>query len=190
MTKKEKQYDEEGRVIRINKEAEKRKRNEIKDFVKELLLLSADKYSDLPIDNRLQAALIEGKRLTGNAHKRHLSFLVRLVHEQGYATIQAAYERIHHPFRNDPSKIRETENFRERLIAGDKTVINELLAKFAEVDIQYLRQLARNADKETTAERKRLSEQAEQNGLVFDGKVKPTKSSKLLYQYIFKLELL
>lgn len=190
MKKKEKQYDEEGRVIRINKEAEKRKRNEIKLFVKELLDLSADKYSDLPIDERLRMALIEGKRLSGNAYRRHLSFLVRLVHEQGEEAIKVAYERIHHPYRNDPSKIRETENYRDRLIANDQDVINELLAKFAEVDIQYLRQLARNANKEKVSQINVQSEQVEQNGVVFDGKVQPTRSSKLLYQYLFKLELL
>lgn len=190
MVKKEKQYDEDGLVIRVNKEEEKRVREEIKTFVKMLLGLSADKYSDLPIDERLRAALIEGKRLTGNAHKRHLSFLVRLVHEQDFDAIRSAHERVHHAFRNDPSKIRETESYRDRLIDGDKAVINELLAKFADVDIQYLRQLSRNSGKEKAAEIKRLSEQAEQNGSVFDGNMKPTKSSKLLYQYLFKLELL
>lgn len=190
MGKKDRQYDEDGLVIRINKEEEKRIRDEIRHFVKMLLDLSADKYSDLPIDERLRAALIEGKRLTGNAHKRHLSFLVRLVHEQGFDVIRTAHERIHHAFRNDPGKIREIENYRDRLIDGDKTVINELLEKFAEVDIQYLRQLARNAGREKAAEIKRLTEQAEQNGTAFEGKIKPTKSSKLLYQYLFKLELL
>lgn len=190
MKKKEKQYDEEGRVIRVNKEAEKRKRNEIKVFVKLLLDLSADQYGDLPIDERLRMALIEGKRLTGNAYRRHLSFLVRLVHEQGEESIRAAYERVHHPFRNDPSKIRETENYRDRLIAGDKDVISELLVTFADVDIQYLRQLARNANKEKTEQIKRLSIQAEQNSLPFEGHAKPTKSAKLLYQYLFKLALL
>lgn len=189
MSQKIKQYDEDGLVIRINKEEEKRVREEIRSLVKKLLALSADKYSDLPIDNRLRDALVEGKRLTGNAHKRHLSFLVRLVHEQGFADIRTAHERIHHGVRTDPHKIRETENYRDRLLDGDKSVIDELLARFTDVDIQYLRQLARNANKEKTAELKRLSEQAAQSGTDFDGTIKPTKSSKLLYQYLFKLEL-
>ncbi len=154
--------------------------------------LANDKYTDLPIDDRLHQALEEGKRLTGNAHKRHLSFLVRLVHEQGYEAIRNAHERVHHAFRNDPTKIHMTESYRDRLIEGDKTVINELLEKFADVDIQYLRQLARNAKKEQLAEIERLKAQAEQNGVPFDESkaIKVTKSSKLLYQYLFKLELL
>ncbi len=193
MGKQDKQYDEDGLVIRTNKEDEKRKREAIKTFVKEqLLALSNDKYAVLPLDNTLQAALIEAKRLSGNAYKRHLAFLVRLVYEQDFAAIQAAFARIHHPYRNDPGKIREIEHYRERLIAGDKAVINELLAKFAQVNIQYLRQLARNAGKERQAERQRLIDMAAQGGEPFDENqpVKPTKSAKLLYQYLFKLELL
>ncbi len=192
MSKKDRQYDEDGLVIRTNKEAEKRKREEIKEFVKELLKLADNKYSDLPIDERLRLALTEGKRLTGNAHKRHLSFLVRLVHEQNYEAIRAVYERLHHAFRNDPTKIHHIECYRDRLIDGDKKVIDELLAIFAEVDVQYVRQLARNAKKEKTNELKRLREQAEKNNLLFDKSkpIKITKSSKLLYQYLFKLELL
>lgn len=190
MGKKDRQYDEEGFVIRTNKEEEKRKREEIKIFVKGLLKLANDKYVDLPIDERLRLALEEGKRLTGNAYKRHLSFLVRLVHEQDFDAIRNAHERVHHGVRNDPSKIRATENYRDRLIDGDKSVIDELLAKFADVDVQYLRQLARNAGKEKNTALKRLSEQAKQNGTVFDGSVPATKSSQLLYQYLFKLELL
>lgn len=192
MGKQDRQYDEDGLVIRTNKEEEKRKREEIKAFVKELLKLANDKYADLPIDNILRAALEEGKRLTGNAYKRHLSFIVRLVHEQDFDHIVTVYERIHHPYRNDPGKIREVEHYRDRLIAGDKAVINELLGKFADVDIQYIRQLSRNVGKEIETERKRLKEMAAKGGAPFDENqvIKPTKSSKLLYQYLFKLELL
>lgn len=192
MGKQDRQYDEDGLVIRINKEEEKRKRDEIKVFVKELLKLANDKYTGLPIDKTLRGALAEGKRLTGNAYKRHLAFIVRLVSEQDFEHIVAVYERIHHPYRNDPGKIREVENYRDRLITGDKAVINELLGKFADVDIQYVRQLARNVGKEIEADRQRLRDLSSKGGLPFDEDtaIKPTKSSKLLYQYLFRLELL
>lgn len=192
MGKQDREYDEDGLVIRTNKEEEKRKRETIKAFVKELLKLANDKYADLPIDSTLRNALEEGKRLTGNAFRRHLSFIVRLVHEQGFEQIIAAYERIHHPYRNDPGKIREIEHYRDCLIHGDKNVINDLLSKFADVDIQYIRQLSRNASKEEAAERQRLRNLSDQGGVPFDENqpIKPTKSSKLLYQYLFKLDLL
>ncbi|PID65537.1 MAG: hypothetical protein CR975_06650 [Gammaproteobacteria bacterium] len=192
MGKQHRQYDEDGLVIRINKEAQKRQREEIKNFVKALLKLSNDKYVDLPVDDRLRQALAEGKRLSGNALKRHLSFLVRLVYEQDYPSILSAYERVHHAFRNDPGKITEIEHYRDRLMTGDKSVISELLVKFAEVDVQYVRQLARNANREKINALKRLRRQAEKNGLVFDENqsIQVTKSSKLLYQYLFKLALL
>ncbi len=189
--KKDREYDEEGLVIRTNKEEEKRQRDKIKAFVRdELLSLATDKYSTLPIDETLQKALVEGKRLTGNAYQRHLSFLVRLVHEQDFDHILAQFERVHHPYRNDPAKIHEIESYRDRLIAGDKAVLDELLGKFADVDIQYIRQLARNASKEQQTELKKRQQQAEKTGQPFTPSNKPTKSAKLLYQYLFKLNLL
>ncbi|MGY0398558.1 MAG: ribosome biogenesis factor YjgA [Ostreibacterium sp.] len=189
MGKQDRVFDEEGFVIRINKEEEKRKREVIKVLVKELLKLPTAKYVDLPIDKTLRMALEEGKRLTNNAFSRHLAFVVRLVHEQGFEQIQSVYERIHHSYRNDSGKVREIERYRRLLIKGDKSVIDELLLRFVEVDIQYLRQLARNAKKEIANETKRLLVLAEKDGRDFDGIVKPTKSSKLLYQYLFKLAL-
>ncbi len=191
MGKKDRQYDDDGLVIRTNKEEEKRKREVIKTFIKEqLLLLNNEKYADLPIDNLLQAALIEAKRLTGSAYQRHLSFVARLIHEQDFCTIRQAVERIHHPYRNDPGKVRETEHYRDLLIAGDKDIINDLLGKFANVDIQYIRQLARNAAKEQKRQIERLKTQAQDSEYPYQQPIRPTKSAKLLYQYLFKLELL
>ena len=192
MEKQNRKYDEDGLVVRVNKEEEKRKRDEIKTFVKELLKIANDKYLNLPFDQVLNNALIEAKRLKGNALKRHLSFIVRLVHEQDFPNIQSVYERLHHPYRNDPGKIREVKYYRDRLIAGDKDVIDEIIDKFANVDIQYIRQLSRNVDKEIKAERQRFIDLAEKIGQPFDADkpTKPTKSSKLLYRYLFKLELL
>ena len=83
----EKQYDEEGRVIRENRSQAKREREHIKTFARELLKLPAHQYPLLPIDETLQAALVEGKRLSGNALSRHLNYLTRLLDEQETARI-------------------------------------------------------------------------------------------------------
>ena len=47
----------------------------LKIFARELLKLPAHQYPLLPIDETLQAALVEGKRLSGNALSRHLNYL-------------------------------------------------------------------------------------------------------------------
>ena len=99
----EKHYDEEGRVIRENRSQAKREREHIKIFARELLKLPAHQYPLLPVDETLQAALVEGKRLTGNALSRQL--------------------------------------------AGDADIYGELLGRYADLDLQHLRQLVREAQK-------------------------------------------
>lgn len=186
MRKKERQYDEDGLVIRTNKEAEKRLRESIKAFAKELLKLPNEKYADLPINATLIAALKEAKRLENNAFRRHLSFVVRLIHEQDFEAIQAAYTRVHHPYRNDPAKIREIEQLRDQLIADDKQAFEHLLNHYDGVDVQHVRQLARNARKEQEKAEAAVKTATETGQPLV--KV-PQKNMKLLYQYLFKLPL-
>ena len=136
----EKHYDEEGRVIRENRSQAKREREHIKIFARELLKLPAHQYPLLPIDETLQAALVEGKRLTGNALSRHLNYLTRLLDEQGYEEILAAHEHVNHPYLHSPGK-------QQRLLAGDADIYGELLGRYADLDLQHLRQLVREAQK-------------------------------------------
>ena len=143
----EKHYDEEGRVIRENRSQAKREREHIKIFARELLKLPAHQYPLLPIDETLQAALIEGKRLSGNALSRHLNYLTRLLDEQGYEEILAAHEHVNHPYLHSPGKQQRIQGEIARLLAGDADIYGELLGRYADLDLQHLRQLVREAQK-------------------------------------------
>lgn len=183
---KEKQYDEDGLVIRPNKTALKKEREEVKAFAEQLLALPKDNYALLPIDEALKNALLEGKRLKDNPLRRHLAFVVRLIVEQDFAAIQQSYEKVCHPYRNDKNKIQQIEIYRDRIIDNDATVYDELLEKFAEVNIQQLRQLARNAKKEQQKQGKD-NEARIANGQKPDNS--PVNSAKQIYQILFKLQL-
>ena len=149
--KAEKQYDEEGRVIRANRSQAKREREPIKAFAGELLKLPAHQYSLLPIDETLIAALREGKRLSGNALSRHLNYLTRLLDEQDYPAILAAHEHINHPYLQSPGKQQRIQRELERLLADDGDIYGELLGRYAGFDVQHVRQLVREAKKQQAA---------------------------------------
>ena len=131
----EKHYDEEGRVIRENRSQAKREREHIKIFARELLKLPAHQYPLLPIDETLQAALVEGKRLSGNALSRHLNYLTRLLDEQGYEEILAAHEHVNHPYLHSPGKQQRIQGEIARLLAGDADIYGELLGCLAAMPI-------------------------------------------------------
>lgn len=149
--KEEKQYDEFGLVIRPNRSQLKREREPIKQFAQELLKLPNRQYPLLPINETLQSALIEGKRLTGNALARHLSYLTRLIDEQGFETIQKAHEHINHPFINNQAKTKKVQQEMKRLIQQDEKIIGDLMEKYLDFDVQYVRQLVRETIKEQKA---------------------------------------
>ncbi len=148
MDKPEKQYDEEGRVIRENRSEAKREREKIKAFARELLQLPGHQYELLPVDERLREALLEGKRLSGNALARHLIFLTKLLDQQDYPTIAAAFRHVNHPRSNDAAKLRRIQREMELLLAGDRDIFSELLQRYRDLDIQYVRQLLREHHKQ------------------------------------------
>lgn len=176
MTENEKQYDEEGRVIRENRSQSKREREEIKTFATELLQLPARQYALLPISDTLAAALVEGKRLTNNALKRHMNYLTRLLEEHDLAAVRHAHEHVNHPYLNDGAKHQRIQHEVERLMAGDADIIGELMNRYEDLDIQHLRQLTREAQKQHAA----LPE--EERG-------KPGKYQRKLLQYLKALPL-
>lgn len=147
MTEKEKRYDEEGRVIRDNRSQIKRERAEIKTFAQTLLTLPTRQYAQLPITATLQAALIEGKRLTGNALKRHLNYLTRLLDEHDLAAVRYAHEQLNHPFFNTPDKQKRIQSEILRLLNNDAHIYNDLLNTYQEIDLQHVRQLVRASQK-------------------------------------------
>ncbi|SUO97134.1 ribosome biogenesis factor YjgA [Suttonella ornithocola] len=180
MTEKEKQYDEEGRVIRENRSALKRERDAIKAFAEELLKLPAQQYPLLPINEALIAALIEGKRLNGNAYQRHLNYLTRLMIEQNPEAIRHAHEHINHPYLHTGHKIQQIQSEIVRLLQNDKNIYNELIARYQDLDIQYVRQLVRETQKHLAKASEKPEETQEK---------KPGKHQRRLQKYLQSLPL-
>lgn len=180
MSDQEKQYDEEGRVIRANRSEEKRQREEVKIFVQELLTLPSGQYGLLPITETLQAALIEGKRLQGNALKRHLNYLTRLLDEHDVEAVRHAHEHINHPFLNDGAKMQRIQREIERLAENDPEIVGELFARYADPDLQHIRQLTREMQKHREEQAKLEPEQRDK---------KPGKHQRQLQKYLQTLPL-
>lgn len=147
MVEESKEYDEEGRVIRENRSQTKRERNAVKDFAEELLRMPSTQFALLPISQPLQDALILGQRLTKNARKRHMNYLTRLLIDEGVEHIQEAHEKINHAYLKGHEKSQRILKQIDRLLANDNDVYAELMGSYQDLDIQYVRQLVREAQK-------------------------------------------
>ena len=76
-----------------------------------------------------------------------MNYLTRLLDEQDYEAIRAAHEHVNHPYLHSPGKQQRIKGEIERLLAGDADIYGELLGRYADLDLQHLRQLVREAQK-------------------------------------------
>jgi ribosome-associated protein len=65
----------------------------------------------------------------------------------------------------DTAMFHQLETWRDQLLQNSPTVMDELLTRFPGLNIQHVRQLVRNAEKETSRQ-------------------KPAKSARILFKYL------
>jgi ribosome-associated protein len=132
---------------------------------KQLIALSKDKLLKLNLPETLFDAVLEAKRLTANgAVRRQLQYLGRLMRDVDSAPIVEQLQAWEGKNVQENARFHGMERWRTRLIA-EPNVLPEFLALYPQADIQQLRTLIRNAQKEEAAN-------------------KPPKSSRELFKLI------
>ena len=132
---------------------------------KKLIDLSKDRLIKLNLPETLFDAVMEAKRLTANgAVRRQLQYLGRLMRDIDSAPIVEQLHRWEGKHNEENARFHIMERWRTRLIA-EPNALQEFLANFPQADIQQLRTLIRNAQREEAA-------------------LKPPKSSRELFKLI------
>jgi ribosome-associated protein len=132
---------------------------------KKLIALSKDRLVKLDLPEALFDAVMEAKRLTANgAIRRQLQYLGRLMRDVDSAPIVTQLEAWEGKNTEENARFHTMERWRTRLIA-EPMALQEFLAAFPQADIQQLRTLIRNAQREEASQ-------------------KPPKSSRELFKLI------
>jgi ribosome-associated protein len=135
---------------------------------KKLITLSKDRLIKLELPEALFDAVMEAKRLTANgAVRRQLQYLGRLMRDVDSAPIITQLAAWEGKNTEENARFHTMERWRTRLI-GDPKALPEFLTAFPQADIQLLRTLIRNAQKEEAAQ-------------------KPPKSSREIFKLIREL---
>ncbi len=130
--------------------------------------LPKDKLLKLDLPEALFEAVMESKKITANgAIRRHKQYLGRLMRDIDTATIEDQLARWDGKHNEENARFHVMERWRTRLLA-DPNVVSEFLAAFPQADIQQIRTLIRNAQREEAAN-------------------KPPKSSRELFKKIREL---
>jgi len=143
----------------------KRELQELKDLGRELVSLPVKDLNKLNLTERLMDAVLKAQPMSHGALKREISRVGKLMVDEDYEQIQENLKKIKQAHNGEVKQFHQLEQWRDQLIAGDKEVMNILMATYEELDIQYVRQITRNAQKEAKHE-------------------KTPKSSRLLFKYL------
>ena len=135
---------------------------------KKLIDLSKDRLIKLDLPEALFDAVLEAKRLTANgAIRRQLQYLGRLMRDIDSAPIVEQLQAWEGKNTQENARFHSMERWRDRLIV-EPAALQEFLTLYSQADIQQLRTLIRNAQKELLAN-------------------KPPKSSRELFKLIREL---
>lgn len=143
----------------------KRELDALKALGKELMALSTKDLEKLDLSEDLLYAVTKAQSMSKGALKRQVGFIGGILSREDHAKIQSDLALIKLPHQGQVKQFHQLENWRDRLLEGDNAVYGELIAEFDGFDVQHVRQLVRNADRE-----------AKQN--------KAPKAARQLFQYL------
>lgn len=148
----------------------KRELLELKDLGKELLKLPIKDIDKLNLSERLYEGLVKAQGMTRGALKRQIGTIGSLMVHEDYDEIKLSIDKIRQQHNGEIKEFHQLELWRDQLLSGDNDVMSILRSQFDDFDIQHVRQLVRNANKEV-----------EQN--------KAPKSARLLFKYLQQCEI-
>lgn len=149
-----------------SKSAVKREMTALQKLGEELVNLSPAKLAKIPMPEELEEAVMLARRLKNREGKRRqLQYIGKIMRVIDSDAIQRALDSFHHDSLAFRQHFQRLENWRERLVNEGDRAMEELLLEMPELDRQHLRQLIRQAQKETS-----------QN--------KPPAAARKLFQYL------
>lgn len=157
-------------AIRPNKTQIKREIAAVFSMAEEICELTPTQIAEFDLPENVEAALLDAGKMGKNAaRKRLLKFITGQLRTLDISAVQEKLARMKNKSAHAVREHHQAERWRDQLVAdAGNQQLTLFIAEFPEADVQHVRQLQRNAQKE-----------AKQS--------KPPKSSRLLYKYLKEL---
>jgi ribosome-associated protein len=143
----------------------KRETEALRELAKQLIALSPARLGKVSLDDELRTGVLEAQRFQRGALARQVRYLTGLLREADAALIARELQELDQPRRAEARAFRQVEAWRDALVAGDETLVEELLARFPAANRKQLLQLAADARAERAGD-------------------KPSKSARQLFRYL------
>ena len=160
--------EDDERVERANKTQLKREMAQRRELGKRLIALKPARLNEVSLSEALRDAVSKAQSMKRTALQRQIKLIAGLMRDVDEEVVRGELDKIDQPHKEDVKALHEVEGWRDALLAGNDGLLNDLVQQFEFADRQKLRQLVRNANKESA-----------QN--------KPPKSARLLFKYLSEL---
>ena len=121
----------------------------LQDLGEKLVKLPDEQLKGIDMPEELSNAVRQTKTIKSHgALKRQMQFIGTLMRKIDPAPVREAIDGIEQGNYRKAIEFKETERYRDELMAGNKELMDEILLKYPSADRQQLSQLVRNALKE------------------------------------------
>ena len=133
-----------------SKSQRKRDARALFELGRDLVALTHRQLVALPIEAELLAAVSIARGIKSYvARKRQVQFIAKMMRKQDVLLIQEALAALQIEARQLTARHHRVESWCDRLVGGDDEILSALFSQRELADAQMLRQLIRNARKET-----------------------------------------
>ena len=135
-----------------SKTRRKKDMHALQDLGEKLTTLPPSLLEKCNLPPELQHAISEYKRIPGKrgAKKRQLQFIGKVMRDIDAEPILQVLDEQSQQAELDKRRFHRLEEMRDKLLAGDQTMLDELIRENPGMEIQYVRQLIRQAQKEAS----------------------------------------
>ena len=133
-----------------SKSQRRREALELKSLASELIKLSAARLGRVPLDDSVRSAIIEARQIRSHvARKRQLQYVAKLLRRTDPEPIVQTLEAFDGEARQLTGRQHRSEAWRDFLLESGDHAVGVLIQQRTDADTQAIRQLVRNAHKET-----------------------------------------
>ena len=148
----------------------KRESDALQKIGEELILLSADDLDSMDLPDTLDEAVRAARKIQSRGGlKRQRQLIGKVMRQIDSDSVEKQLAVIKHKHDTNTVAFRKIEQWRDRLLANDKTALTEIINAHPDIDRQHINQLIRQA----------LREQE---------KNKPPSSARKLFKYLRDIE--
>ncbi|HKK55929.1 ribosome biogenesis factor YjgA [Marinobacter sp.] len=132
----------------------KREMQSLQDLGKRMLELGNDQLDALPISSTLRAAIEESRRIRQHeARRRHLQYIGKIIRQEDDPEgLSRQIDAFYSGSEEHTRRHHLAERWRDRMIAEGDSAVGAFLDYCTSADIQHLRNLARNARRDSRKE--------------------------------------